>query len=430
MCVIEMPTDNVFTMRTVPIKFGLGVSSEVGFDLKSMGLKSALLITDKNIMETGMPDKLRKVIEDEGIKVEIYDEVHCEPTDKSFAKAISDLKGKEYDGFVALGGGSVIDTAKAINLFTTYPADILDYVNKPIGKAKPVPGPLKPLFALPTTAGTGSECTPVIVLDILDLKVKTGISNQYIRPTMGIIDPINTLTMPPEVTASTGTDVLTHALESYLARPYDSRPKPENPGARPAYVGSNPISDMWSAKAIEYVGKYLRRAYSNPYDIEARTYMMLAATFAGVGFGNAGVHIPHSMAYPIAGMVRDYVPKGWKTDEPMVPHGISVTVNAPAAFRFTARANLEKHAEAAYLLGVDISGKSVREAAYSLSDAIIDLMKDIRFPNGVAALGFTESDIPALVEGTLKQQRLLSCSPIPVGAEDLTEIFKEAMSYW
>ena len=236
--------------------------------------------------------------------------------------------GAEFDAVVALGGGSMLDTAKAVNLYRTYPADLLEYVNAPIGKGKPVPGPLKPLIALPTTAGTGSETTTVIVMDFLDLHVKTGISHQHIRPTVALVDPLNSLSAPAAVTANTGLDVLTHAAESFTIKPYNMRPKTKDPAARPPYIGSNPISDLWSEKAIEWVGTYLRRAYYNGVDVEAKSHMAMAATFAGIGFGNAGVHIPHALGYPIAGMVKGWVPPGYGTEEPMVPHGLSVALTA------------------------------------------------------------------------------------------------------
>jgi alcohol dehydrogenase class IV len=163
----------------------------------------------------------------------------------------------------------------------------MDYVNKPIGKGLPVPGPLKPLVALPTTAATGSETTATTIMDILSLKVKTGISHRYLRPTVAFMDPLNTVTLPPMATAYPGLDVLTHELESYTSRPYDARR--HKPDERPVYIGSNPISDLWCENALDRSGRYLRRDVLNGMDVEARTYMALAATYAGIGFGNAGV---------------------------------------------------------------------------------------------------------------------------------------------
>lgn len=426
----NLPSETIIPLATTPTKFGFGATEELGYELSRLGLKRVVVASDPNIVETGLPAKVEKILAEQGIDAECYYDVGIEPTDLSFKRAISFLEGKRVDGFVAIGGGSVIDTTKAMNLYGTYPADLLDYINPPIGNGKPVPGPLKPLIALPTTAGTGSEATTVIVLDLLDLHVKTGISHYYIRPTLAIIDPMNTLSMPPMVTASCGMDVLTHAIESYTAVPFNTRPKPESPAHRPPYIGSNLIADLWSYKAIELGGKYLRRAALSPCDLDARYYMMAASTFAGIGFGNAGVHLPHALGYPIAGMVKDYMPPDYGASEPMVPHGISVTVTAPACFRFTAPAQYERHLQAAEALGCNVDGVPLKEAGDCLAQVLIDLMKDIGFPNGTGGLGYDEEDIPALVEGAWKQQRLLTISPRKPTREDLTRIFKNSITNW
>jgi hydroxyacid-oxoacid transhydrogenase len=422
--------ETVIPLMMVKLKFGTGATEELGYELKALGANKVLLVADRHLWEFGLVDKVKTLIEDEGIQLAIYDEIHIEPTDVSFRHAIAVVQGMEVDAFVALGGGSTIDTAKAMNLFSTYPADLYDYVNKPIGKGKPVPGTLKPLIALPTTAGTGSETTAVIVLDLLDLHLKTGISSNYVRPSMAIVDPLNTLTMTPEVTASSGLDVFTHAAESFTIKPYNMRPRPANPAQRGAYIGSNPISDLWSEKAVEWTGRYLRRAVYNGNDLEARTYMAMGSTFAGIGYGNAGVHVPHALGYPIAGMVKGWVPAGFGVEEPMIPHGISTALTAPACFGFTAPTNPDKHARLAELLGASIDGLSTLEAAARLPGAIIGLMQDIGCPNGLAAVGYTEADIPHMVEGGWKQQRLLVGSPRPVTKEDLTRILRESMVLW
>lgn len=429
-CKVTIEMETVIPLTMAKLKFGADATEELGYELKVLGAKKVLLVVDKRLWQLGLVDKVKTIIEDEGIQLTIYDQVHIEPTDGSFKHAIAATGKVVFDAFVALGGGSTLDTAKAINLFTTHPADLYDYVNKPIGKGAPVPGRLKPMIALPTTAGTGSETTPVIALELSDLKLKTGISHANIRPTMAIVDPLNTLSTPPAVTASAGLDVLTHAAESFTNKPYNTRPKPGSPALRPAYIGSNPIADLWSEKAIEWVGKYLRRACFNGYDIKARTHMAMGSTFAGIGFGNAGVHIPHALGYPIAGMVRDWIPPGYDVEKPMVPHGIATVLTAGACFRFTAPTSPERHARIAQLLGVNIAGLSPLEAAMKLPDAIIALMKDVGCPNGLVALGYTEADIPGMVEGGWKQQRLLVGSPRPVSEEDLTRILEESMELW
>jgi hydroxyacid-oxoacid transhydrogenase len=422
--------ESVIPLMMAKLKFGIGATEELGYELKAMRAERVLLITDQHLWDVGLVDKVKTLIEDEGIQLALYDEIHIEPTDVSFRHAIEHAQGVEVDAFVALGGGSTIDTAKAMNLFSTYPADLYDYINKPIGQGKPIPGPLKPMIAMPTTAGTGSETTAVIVLDLLDLHLKTGISHQNIRPSMAIVDPMSTVTMSPEVTASSGLDVFTHAAESFTIKPYNMRPKPAGPAQRGAYVGSNPISDLWSEKAIEWAGRYLRRACYNGNDLEARTYMAMGSTFAGIGYGNAGVHIPHALGYPIAGMVKDWVPAGFGVEAPMVPHGISTALTAPACFSFTAPTDPKKHARIAELLGASTEGLSDLDAAMLLPETITRLLKDVGCPNGLSAVGYAEDDISRMVDGGWKQQRLLVGSPRPVTRDDLSRILQESMVLW
>jgi hydroxyacid-oxoacid transhydrogenase len=426
---VTLPTETVFVMEMSPIKFGLGAMDEIGFDAARLGLRKALIFTDRNLAAAGLPDRVRALLEEQGVKADVYDGVEVEPTDRSMEDAAEFARTKEFDGLVAVGGGSTIDTCKAANLLTCHPAPLLDYLNKPVGRGVAVPGPLRPLIAVPTTAGTGSETTAVAVTHVLDQNVKAGVSHRLLRPALGVVDPLNTVTAPPEVTAAAGADILTHAIESYTTRPYNARAK-HHPPDRPAYIGANPASDIWCEKAIEYVARYLRRAVLNGLDLEARVNLALAANYAGIGFGNAGVHIPHALAYPIAGLVRDYVPQGYRTRHPMVPHGMAVILTAPSAFRFTYTTASERHLRAAELMGVPVSGLSEADRREALPRALIALMRDTGIPNGLSAVGYTERDIPALVEGTLKQPRLLAGAPRAVAAADLDWILRDAMQYW
>ena len=420
-----------FEMAASNIRFGRGVTAEVGMDVKDLGLKKTMLLTDPNIAKLPMAATVIKSLDDEGVEYVLYDQVRVEPTDKSFEDAIAFAVRNKVDSFVALGGGSVIDTAKAANLYSTYPTDdLLLYVNAPIGKGKPVPGQLKPLFAIPTTAGTGSETTGVAIFDLEEMRAKTGIASRLLKPTLGIVDPMNTLSMPPMVTVSTALDILTHAVESYTAIIYTNRPKPERPIYRPAYQGSNPISDMWAIKAMEIMAKYFFTAVEKPDDEEARGMMALAAAFAGVGFGNAGVTLPHGMSYPVSGMVRDYIAPDYISDHPIIPHGISVALNAPAVFRFTGPSNPRRHMEAAEALGADIEGIKEADAGELLADTMIGYFRRFNLPNGLKDVGYTEADIPKLVEGTLPQHRVTKLSPRPAGAKELAGLFKDAMQYW
>ena len=426
-----MSREFAFEMAASSVRFGVGVTREVGMDLTDLGVRRALVVTDATLAALPPVHTVLASLEENGVTAILYDRVRVEPTDESFLDAIAFAKAQDVDGFVAVGGGSVIDTAKAANLYTTYPpADFLDYVNAPIGKAMPVPGPLKPLIAVPTTAGTGSETTGVTIFDLTSLHAKTGIASRRLKPTLGLLDPDNTRTMPPEVAASSGLDILSHAVESFTAMPYTDRPRPDRPALRPAYQGSNPISDIWSLQALRMVSSYLVRAVDDPSDDEARAQMLLAASYAGVGFGNAGVHLPHGMSYPVSGHVKSYRAPGYTVDHPLVPHGVSVILNAPAVFRFTAPANPARHLEAAAALGADVSRASPADAGKILADRITWFIQRLRLPNGLRALGYTASDIPALVEGTLPQHRVTKLSPRPAAPEDLARLFEDAMEAW
>jgi hydroxyacid-oxoacid transhydrogenase len=286
------------------------------------------------------------------------------------------------------------------------------------------------LIAIPTTAGTGSETTGVAIFDYVEKHAKTGIAHRYLKPTLGIIDPDNTATMPAAVAASSGLDVLSHALESYTAMPFDQRPKPNSPLERPAYQGTNPISDIWAIKALELMAEYLPRAYADTSDEEARMSMLMASTIAGIGFGNAGVHLPHGMSYPVAGMVKQFEPAGYEVDHPIVPHGMSVILNTPAVVRFTAPSDPGRHLIAARALGADISDVPPEAAGEVLAERVIHFMKLTDMPNGLNAVGYSNADIPALVQGTLPQHRVTKLSPIEAGEAELTRLFEDSMNIW
>lgn len=425
-----MKNEYAFEMATSGIRFGVGATREVGDDLLDLQRRRVLVVTDPVVRQLPAVQSVLDSL-DGRIEYAVFDAVRVEPTDESFLTAAKFASEGGFDGFVAVGGGSTIDTAKAANLYSTYaPESFLDYVNPPLGRGLPPPGPLKPLIAIPTTAGTGSETTGVAIFDYTKLHAKTGVAHRRLKPTLGILDPDNTRTMPPEVAASSGLDVLSHAIESYTAMPYTDRPRPERPSMRPAYQGSNPISDVWSLQALRMIAKYLRRAVADPGDDEARAQMLLASAYAGVGFGNAGVHLPHGMSYPVSGMVRAYRPPGYAVDHAMVPHGVSVILNAPAVFRYTAEANPERHLHAAEVLGADVSRVKHGDAGKVLADQITSYMQDLKIPNGLSAVGYSSADIPALVDGTMPQHRVTKLSPRPAGPEELARLFEDSLKAW
>jgi hydroxyacid-oxoacid transhydrogenase len=421
--------ETVFTYASPALKFGPGASAEVGHDLTSYGARRILLVTDAGVMETGHPTRIAGQVWHHGIETVIFDRARVEPTDESLDEAVdfardAESTGRRFDAVLAVGGGSSIDTAKAVNLLLTNPGELMDYVNAPVGRAQAPVNALLPLVAIPTTTGTGSESTTICVLDVLALKVKTGISHPALRPALAIVDPRLTVTQPTMVTAASGMDILCHALESYTARWYaDFAAK--QPEERVPYCGANPIADMWAEQALSLLAGSFRKAVKRGKDKTAREQMAMAATFAGLGFGNAGVHIPHANAYPIAGRVRDYRPRGYP-DEPLIPHGMAVSLTAPAAFRFTFDAAPERHLRAARILDPSASG----DGPEVLAGVLTALMRDIGIPNGLAEVGYGAGDIDDLVAGAAQQQRLLATAPKTPTEEDLAQVFLASMEHW
>jgi|Deesub1362B_J571_1020462.scaffolds.fasta_scaffold00041_34 alcohol dehydrogenase class IV len=415
---MEMPNDYAYSVRMSPMKFGVGVSKEIGVDLRRMGIKSVLLVTDKILNKnTDIPKKIKGYIEQEGIKVEVYDRVEPEPSYELVNDALEVVSGLEVDAFVGVGGGSAMDVAKATSLYLTHPADFFDYIGKPFGKGKPIPPrPIKPVICVPTTAGTGAETTPMASFAIPEKGIKIGFGAPNMMPALAVVDPLNTVTMPPSVTVSTGVDALSHAFEAYTAVAYNARPMPPTPEERPVYVGANPVTDVFAERAIELIGKYFRRAVAKPNDIEARSGMSLAAFLAAVAFGNAGVHINHAISYSFP-------------YERHLPHGIAVGLCFPGMVLFTAPILPEKHLKVAKLLGENVEGVSKYEAGELVYKALVRLYHDVGFPNGISEY-FDESDIPEFVEKASKQTRLLSAACRYPSEKDLEEIFRRSFRFW
>lgn len=419
--------ESVFRLETTPITFGPGASREAGWELKRLGAGRVMIVTDPGVVAAGIVDHVREIIEAEGIECEVFDRVRVEPSLESFQEAADFARDGNFDGFVGVGGGSSLDTAKVANLIATHPAPVMEYIFPPVGSGLRPPSPLKPFLAIPTTSGTGSEATAIAVLDLPEMQTKAAISHRFLRPNHGIVDPLLTLSMPSDVTAACGLDVVCHAVESFTAKPYDTRQRPETPDDRPPFQGSNPVADLWAGTALEYGGTYLRRAVSDGEDLEARSTMMLGASIAGIGFGSAGTAIPHACAYPIASLKHKYQSPGYPENSPFVPHGFAIISTAPASFRFTYESDPEKHQRAAEL----IAGKSLPGAdENTLPNVLIQLMKDVGAPPGLKAFGYEEGDIDKLVEGAIKQQRQLKIAPKEPGEGELANIFRESMENW
>ncbi|MDT7756832.1 MAG: hydroxyacid-oxoacid transhydrogenase [Mycobacterium sp.] len=422
--------DSAFTVDASRITFGRGCLEELGDRAAALGMTRVALFSDALVARLPVFDTARRSLRAAGIDVIAFTDVHVEPTDESFRKASAFASDVKPDGYVSVGGGSVIDTAKAANLYASYPADFLAYVNAPVGAGTPVPGPLAPHIACPTTSGTGSEVTGIAIFDLLSMEAKTGIASPALRPTEALVDPDCTDTLPAQVVACTGLDVLSHALESFTARPFVRRSAPRRGSLRPMSQGANPWSDLGSREAMRLLGQYLERAVSDDSDREAREQTMWAATLAGIAFGNAGVHVPHAMAYAVAGQVRGFHPEGYPGAEPMVPHGMSVILNAPSVFRHTAPTSPQRHIEAAGELGADVADVSPEDAGTVLADSLVRLMRAVGMPNGLSAVGYAEADCATLVDGAWPQQRLLQNAPVECDKPLLATLFQGAVRYW
>jgi len=421
--------DRVFSVEAPKIKFGRGSLREVGDDAKALGMSRVAVYTDPRVAQQEPVAKVVESLKSNGLDVEVYDQVAVEPTDISFKQGSQFASEGKFDGFVSVGGGSVMDTCKASNLYSCYPADFLDYVNAPIGKAIPAPGALKPHIACPTTFGTASECTGIAIFDLLEMEAKTGIVSPMIRANLGVLDPSVLSSLPPLVRAANGFDVFSHACESITARPYTHRLAPESSQKRPLNQGANPYSDMACLEAIKLVGEHIVQAVNEPVE-ENYDALMFAGMLAGIGFGNAGCHLPHGMSYAVAGLVKDYAPEGWPVDHPMVPHGISVIVNSPAVFRKTGTAFSERHWQAAAAMGADLTDTKVEDGGDILADQILGMMRETDIPNGLSGVGYSMDDLDALTDRSYAQKRLIDNGPMQISRDELKDLFRNSMTLW
>src|SRR5450830_1269234 len=420
--------DDAFVIDASRMVFGAGCLKEAGAHAKAQGMTRVAVFTDRRLRKLPFFETVTRSLAASGIDFAVYDEVAVEPTDLSFKNATRFAVEGKFDGFVSVGGGSVMDTCKAANLYSTWPAEFLAYVNAPVGAARPVPGPVKPHIACPTTSGTGSEATGIAIFDLLAMKAKTGIQSRMLKPTLGLVDPDVTRSLPATVVAASGFDAMSHALESLTAISYARRARPAGPALRPPSQGANPWSDAIATEALKSVGKFLVRAVRDAADTEARTEMMYAATLGGIAFANAGCHLPHGMSYAVSGLVKDNTHfDGYPADEPMVPHGMSVVLNAPSVYRFTACACPDRHLHGAECLGADVRGATPDDAGEIVAKRLIELMQATGIPNGLGAIGFGAADIDPLTDGAFPQKRVINNAPRPVTRDDLAQLFGGAM---
>jgi alcohol dehydrogenase class IV len=406
------------------------VLAELGAAATALHLARVAVFVDPELREREFVHTALASLRAAKIDAVVYSAIAVEPTDASFKAAAAFAVDGAFDGFVSIGGGSTMDTCKAADLYSTYPADFMDYVNAPIGAGRPIPGPLKPHIACPTTSGTGSECTGIAIFDYVAMNAKTGIRARELRPTLGLIDPDVTASLPAMVVACSGFDVLSHALESYTALPYTQHPRVAAGTARPLSQGANPYSDVGCIGALPILGEHLVRAVTDPSDDVARERMMFAAMLAGIAFGNAGCHLPHAMSYAVSGNVKTYRAPDYPPAEPIIPHGMSVILNAPAVFRFTAPACPERHLDAARMLGADVGGAGLDDAGEVLSARITELMQATGIPNGLAAVGFDAGDLDTLTDGSFPQKSLIHNAPRATSREQLRSLYADGLTHW
>jgi len=423
-------SDSGFTLGMPTFTFGPGVLAEAGPNAQELGLERVALFTDTRLAKGEHVAKVKASLTTAGVDIVVYDEVRIEPDDASLQDAARFAREAKVDGFVSVGGGSVMDTCKAANLYATHPAEFMTYVNAPIGAGQRVPGPVRPHIACPTTSGTGSEVTGISIFTLKSINAKTGIISRRLIPTVALVDPDVTRSLPANVVASTGFDCMSHALESITARLYPRRLNPARGITRPVSQGANPFSDALAGQALEAVGKHLVRAVRDASDTEARTEMMYAAMLAGIAFNAAGCHLPHGLSYAVSGLARDWHVDGYPAGTTLVPHGMAVVLNNPSVWRHTAPAHPERHLRCARHLGAEARGATPDDAGEVLAGRIIELMRATGMPNGLTALGFGERDIDALATGAEPQYRVIRNAPVDVGRDELKHLFSSALRYW
>jgi alcohol dehydrogenase class IV len=386
--------------------FGANATRQLGEVALRLGLERILVVTDPVLVQAGLIDAVQGPLSEAGVRVELFSGGEPEPSLEAAYKAIA--VGREFrpDGILGLGGGSNMDLAKIVSVVLAHGGTPSMY----FGDSK-VPGPVLPLLCLPTTAGTGSEVSAAAVLTDTATAMKVSTLSNHIRPRVALVDPLLTHTCPPKVTADSGIDALTHAIEAFTA--VDNATFPLPPGEKSVYQGKNPMADVIAEKAIALVGQYLRRAVRDGSDTEAREGMALAATLGGLAFSNAGVAVVHALEYPVGGAVH-------------CSHGAGNGLLLPHVMRFNLEARPAAFARIAALLGENITGLSETEAAHRAVEAVDRLKADIGIPARLRDLGVTQEQLPLFAEKAFALKRILRVNPRPVSQADLEKILRSA----
>ncbi|MFT4725686.1 MAG: hydroxyacid-oxoacid transhydrogenase [Granulosicoccus sp.] len=432
-CQHYSPTDNgadSFTVAMPRLTVGRGTLAEVGVRAVRLGMKRVALFTDPNLASGPLVSIVKAALNNAELDVAIFSDIRVEPDDDSVERGTNFLRGSKFDGMVSVGGGSVIDTAKACLVLLNHGGNILDYFAPPIGNGASIPGPLLPHIACPTTSGTGSECTSISVLRVNKLNTKFVIASPYMLPDAAIVDPQCCDSLPSNVVASTGFDLCCHALECYTAKAYTKHNRIESPDARQYIQGANPFSEMVAREALAIVGNYLERGVNDASDQQARDQLMWGATLAGIAFGNSGTHLPHAMSYGVTHLMHDIETDGYPVASPFIPHGISVIVTAPSIFKYTAEATPERHLQGAEFLLADTKGATPDDAGEVLANRLIELMKATKMPNGLTAIGFGEQHVSALATSSVRQEKAIANAPRESNQVDLENMYRSALSHW
>jgi hydroxyacid-oxoacid transhydrogenase len=427
------PCDNgadTYTIAIPKYTFGRGCLREAGARAAGLGMTRVALFTDAFLRDGPLVAMVLDSLNQAGLDVAVFDEITIEADDASVERGAAFMAEGDFDGVVSVGGGSVMDTAKASMLYALDPPDeFLDYFAPPLGAGRPMPRKLLPHLACATTSGTGSECTSISVLRINHLSTKFVLANPVLLPQEALVDPTCSDTLPGMVVASTGFDLLCHALECYTAKAYTRWDRQDDPLKRPLIQGANPWSDLAARKALEIAGEYLARGVASADDHEARDQLMWGASLAGMAFGNSGTHLGHALSYGVTHLMQDVTTEGYQVKAPFVPHGISVAVSAPSIFRYTAAGAPERHFEAANYLQADLRGADVDDSGEALAKRIIELMRKTGVPNGLNGVGFGLQDVPALAASSARQVRAIANSPRETNLVDIENIYAAALSY-
>ncbi len=374
------------------ITFGAGAAETVGAEAERLGATHAFVLSDPNLQKVGVTERIVASLSTQGVRSTVYAEIEFEPSIQSVAPAsAAAAKASGCDLVIGLGGGSTMHTAKAVAVLTRNAGQAEDYLGIGLVKQRGVP-----LILMPTTSGTGAEITPNALFYIPAVREKRAIVSPHIIPDVALLDPLVTLTVPPAVTAATGLDALSHAVESYTS------------------LNASPLTDLYALEAIRLVGVHLRTAVANGSDLVAREGMLRASLYAGIGIGNAGTNIVHALAYPLQGQHR-------------VTHGVANSLLLPYGMEFNALSNLSKFATVAEKLGEPIAGLSPRAAAARSTEACRLLSQDIGIPQTMGEVGIKAKDIDDLVDGAMKMTRLLVNNPRQVRPEDARAIFERAL---